>query len=147
MSHDQDVFERAHLAWEAGDFARFLSYLHDDILYVVNVDGMQVPYAMSAVGKADVEDRLQLLLDTFEVTKFKIEHIVHEQEASRSLVHGVYRHRETGEVLDIRVRFRGWAKDDRLVRIEEIHDGRFIEAFERYVFHMQNAAQGRGSQT
>ena len=138
------VFERAHLAWEAGDFERFLSYIHDDIVYTVNVDGLQVPYAMSAVGKADVQDRLQLLLDTFRVVKFKTERLVHGDDFSRSLVHGVYLHRKTGEVLDVKVRFMGWLKDGLLVRIDEIHDAKFVEAFERFVFHMQTAADERG---
>ena len=62
-------------------------FLHDDIIYIVNVDGMQVPYAMSGLGKADVQDRLQLVLETFVVTKFDVENIVHEDECSRSLVH------------------------------------------------------------
>lgn len=135
------VFSRAHLAWEAGDFERFMSYIADDIVYLVNVDGMQVPYAMSAVGKADVQDRLQLLLDTFEVKKFKIERLVSEVDYSRSLVHAVYRHKKTGEVLDVKVRFQGWVKDGLLTRLEEIHDARFIEAFERFVYHMQKAAE------
>ncbi len=138
------VFERAHLAWEAGDFERFLSCIHDDIVYTVNVDGLQVPYAMSAVGKADVQDRLQLLLDTFRVVKFKTERLVHGGDFSRSLVHGVYLHRKTGEVLDVKVRFMGWLKDGLLVRIDEIHDAKFVEAFERFVFHMQAAADERG---
>jgi hypothetical protein len=31
-----------------------------------------------------------------------------------------------------------------LKRIEEIHDARFIEAYERFVFHMMQAAGVRG---
>src|SRR5262249_29615157 len=73
LAEQRSAFERAHLAWEAGDFDGFLDLLDDNILYIVNVDGMQVPYAMSAVGKTDVQDRLQLLLDTFDVTTFAIE--------------------------------------------------------------------------
>jgi ketosteroid isomerase-like protein len=132
----------AHRAWEAGDFDRFMSFIAEDILYLVNVDGQSVPYAMSAVGKTDVADRLQLLLDTFDVTTFAVETVVHEACSTRTRVHGVYRHKKTGEVLDIRVRFRCWVEEGLLVRIEETHDARYVEAFERFVFHMQIAASG-----
>lgn len=134
----------AHLAWEAGNFPRFMSLIAEDILYIVNVDGMSVPYAMSAVGKTDVAQRLQLLLDTFDVTTFAVEHLVHEPESTRTRVHGVYRHKKTGETLDIRVRFRCWVQHGLLVRVEETHDARYIEAFERMVFHLQQAAAGAG---
>lgn len=131
----------AHLAWRDGDFTRFMSLIADDIVYIVNVDGMAVPYAMSALGKTDVADRLRLLLDTFDVTTFDVEHLVHEAQSTRTRVHGVYRHKSTGEVLDVKLRFRGWVKDGLLVRIEETLDARYIEAFERLVFHLQTAAQ------
>ena len=98
MSSPEDVFLQAHKNWAEGDFDEFLKLLHDDIIYLVNVDGQQVPYAISAVGKTDVQDRLQLLLDTFVVTKFAAEWIVHEDGSSRSLVHGVYLHKRTGEI-------------------------------------------------
>ena len=143
LDEQRSAFLRAHRAWEAGDFDGFMSQLAEDIVYIVNVDGMQVPYAMSAVGKTDVQDRLQLLLDTFVVTTFAMESIVHEPDLSRSLVHGVYRHKATGEILDIKLRFRAWVENGLLTRIEEIHDARYIEAYERFVFHVQNTAQGR----
>lgn len=130
----------AHLAWEAGDFDLFMSYIAEDIIYIVNVDGIQVPYAMSAVGKSDVAQRLQLLLYTFDVATFDVQHIAHEAESTRTRVHGVYRHKKTGEVLDIHLRFRGWVTNGLLTRIEETLDARYIEAFERFVFHMQVAA-------
>jgi ketosteroid isomerase-like protein len=144
-SEDRAAFVRAHEKWATGDFDGFLDFLHDDIIYIVNVDGMQVPYAMSGLGKADVQDRLQLVLETFVVTKFDVENIVHEDEYSRSLVHGVYRHKKTGEILDFKLRFRAWIDNGLITRMEEILDAPFIEAYERFVFYMQSAAEGRGS--
>ncbi len=116
----------------------------EDVTYAVNVDGMQVPYAMSAFGKSDVRDRLALLLQTFEVTTFDVENVAHEKDHSRALVHGIYRHKATGEILDVRIRFKAWYRDGLILRAEEIQDGRYIEAFERFVFHMQNAGGGIG---
>ena len=96
LAEQRSAVLRAHHAWQAGDFDGFLSQLAEEIIYIVNVDGMQVPYAMSAVGKTDVQDRLQLLLDTFVVTTFDIESLVHEADHSRSVVHGIYRHKRRG---------------------------------------------------
>ncbi len=141
LAEERSVFERAHQAWADGDFEAFMNCVTDDVLYTVNVDGQQVPYAMSAVGKTDLQDRLQLLLDTFEVMTFDVERMVHDEAFSRSLVHGVYRHRRTGEILDIKVRFNGWVRDGLLMHVEEIHDARYIEAYDRFIFHMMQAAQ------
>ena len=141
IADERSPFLQAHHAWAAGDFDGFMHWIADDILYIVNVDGLQVPYAMSSVGKQDLHDRLQLLLDTFYVTTFALEKLVHEADHSCSVVHGVYHHKKTGEVLDVTLRFRGWVENGVLTRMEEIHDARYIEAFERFVFFMESASK------
>ena len=45
-----------------------------------------------------------------------------------------------GQVLDVTLRFRGWVENGVLTRMEEIHDARYIEAFERFVLFMESAA-------
>jgi ketosteroid isomerase-like protein len=137
---ERALFVEAHLAWGRGDFEGFMALLDDDVTYIVNVDGIQVPYAMSAVGKEDARGRFQLLLETFEVTTFDVLKVIDGEDHFTSAVHGVYRHKATKEILDVRVRFRGWLRNGKFVRIEEIHDARYVEAFERFVFHIQNAA-------
>jgi ketosteroid isomerase-like protein len=139
-TREQEIFVGALRAWAEGDFEGLMALFHEDVTYIVNVDGMQVPYAMSAVGKNDVRDRLGLLLHTFDVTTFDLENVAHEADHSRALVHGVYKHKATGEILDIRVRFKAWYRDDLIITVEEIQDGRYIEAFERFVYFLQQAA-------
>ena len=137
-------FVKAHELWAAGKFTAFMDLMHEDITYIVNVDGQQVPYAMSAVGREDLRDRLQLLLDTFDVTQFKILEIYPASDGITSLVHGIYRHKATTEILDIRVRFCArYDAAGKIAQMEEIHDARYIEAFERFVFFIANAASGR----
>lgn len=142
MTLDQDraALSKALLAWKAQDLDALLAYMADDILYIVNVDGLQVPYAMSALGKDDVRGRLELVLATFELQSYSVEKIVHEPDHSRALAHGVYRHRKTGEILDIHLRFCAWIQHGLLVRVHELHDAAYIEAFERFVTHLQAAA-------
>jgi ketosteroid isomerase-like protein len=136
------AFEQAHIRWAASDLEGFLSLITDDILYTVNVDGLAVPYASSALGKEDLRQRLQLLLDTFTVDMFEPERIVAEPDHYRSVVEAKYTHKTTGEVLAVRVRFRVWFRAGLIFRMDEHHDAAYVEAFQRFVFHMQNAAQG-----
>jgi ketosteroid isomerase-like protein len=139
---ERAAFETAHVRWAASDLEGFLELLTEDVLYNVNVDGLAVPYASSALGKEDVRQRLQLLLDTFSVDKFEPESIVSEGDRWRSIVIGHYTHHETREVLRVRVRFRVWFRDGLICRMDEHHDAAYVEAFQRFVFHIQNAARG-----
>ncbi len=59
------------------------------------------------VGKEQVRQRMLLLLDTFIVNAFVMEYLVHEPTYSRSSVLGYYKHKKTGERLDIKLRFHG----------------------------------------
>ena len=139
---DRAAFEQAHSRWAVGDLEGFLDLFTEDVLYNVNVDGLAVPYASSALGKEDVRQRLQLLMLTFTVDKFVPESIVDAADHCRSVVIGHYTHRKTGEVLKVRVRFRVWFRDGLISRMDEHHDAAYVEAFQRFVFHLQNAAQG-----
>jgi ketosteroid isomerase-like protein len=144
-SAEHTAFEHAHIRWAASDLEGFLDLLTEDVLYTVNVDGLAVPYASSALGKEDVRQRLQLLLDTFTVDKFEPESIVPEGDHWRSVVIGHYTHRTTGEVLKVRVRFRVWFRGGLISRFDEHHDAAYVEAFQRFVFHLQNAVRDNGN--
>ena len=141
LADERPAFLEALQAWKAQDLDRLMTFIAEDILYLVNVDGIQVPYAMSAVGKEDLRGRLQLVIDTFALQSYTIDKIVHEPEHSRALAHGVYRHRATGEILDIRLRFFAWFDKGLLVRVHELHDASYIMAFEQFVFHLMTAAE------
>lgn len=136
-------FVTAHIRWAKSDLEGFLKLFTEDVLHTVNVDGLAVPYASSALGKEDVRQRLQLLLHTFTVDKFEPESFHDEADHCRSVVVGHYTHRVTGEVLRVKVRFRVWFRDGLISRMSEHHDAPYVEAFERLVFHLQNAAEGK----
>ena len=140
LAYDRNPFYRAHVAWAAGDLDVFLSNLDDDIVYIVNVDGITAPYASSAVGKEDVRFRFQFLLDTFRVDIFEIESFEEGPEFDHSVVRGSYLHKQTGERLDVKFRFRGWTQNGLLVRLEEQHDAAYVIAFERFVRYLGNEA-------
>jgi ketosteroid isomerase-like protein len=139
------LFEQAHQAWIAGDFLAFMDLFHDDIVWLVNMDGINAPFASSAVGKEDLRWRLQHMMDVFSIDGFNIETMEHGFDSCRSEVRIHYVHRRTGEPLDVMVRFTGWQKDGLLVRFEERADAAYVAAYTRFVQYLMDTGQGRPS--
>ena len=48
------------------------------------------------------------------------------------------------EILDAMIRFNAWVEDGKIKRVEEFVDARYLEAYERFVAHMQSAAAADG---
>ncbi|MBN9260575.1 MAG: nuclear transport factor 2 family protein [Hyphomicrobium sp.] len=140
IHHERAAVHRALERWAAGDLEGALAQFSEDILYIVNVDGLAVPFVASSLGKEDLRQRLQLIKATFYEDKFEPESVIHEADYSRAIVNVENRHRATGERLCVRLRLRYWVEDGLIVRAEEHLDAQYIEAFQRFVFHMENAA-------
>lgn len=140
IADKKTAFYRAHVAWGLSDLEGYLAFLTEDVVHTVNLEGQGVPYAIGTEGKSALRPRLQLLLDTFVINAFVVESVVHEAEFSRSQVLGYYRHRKTGERLDMKMRFRAWRRDALFYRIEEYYDAAYLAAFERFATHLQAAA-------
>lgn len=135
------VFREVHNLMAEGRVDEFVSFMHEDIEYIVNVDGQQVPYVMSALGREDLRDRLNLLFETFDVLDYAVEDIAPEPDRVTTFVRGLYRHKATGQTLDIRFRVRVWCNGDGLsTRIEEIHDAPYLEAFQRFMIYLEDKA-------
>lgn len=131
-------FESAHQRWIDGDLAGFLALFDEAIEWRVNLDGMNLPYAMSAVGVEDLRWRLQHMIDTFEIEGFGVAEIAHGSQNCRSKVDLRYRHRATKVLLEVRVRFTGWQVNGRILRFEERADADFVHAYDRFIrFLMQ----------
>lgn len=139
------AFEQAHLKWIAGDFIAFMALFDEDIVWIVNIDGINVPYASSALGKEDLRWRLQHMMDVFSIDAFNVELIEHGPETCRSVVQLGYIHKRTGEPLDVKLRFTGWARDGRLVRMEERADASYVEAYAKFVQYLEDSGNGKAS--
>ncbi len=138
---ERAAFHLVHERWAAGDLDGVMQLFDEDVLHLINVDGFAVPYAASSYGKEDLRLRLQLVIDAFYVDTFEIESYAHEREFSRSVVTTQKTHKKTGERLCERLHFRYWFKSGLIVRVEERHDAPYMEAFQRLVRHMENAAR------
>jgi hypothetical protein len=91
------VFKEVHNLMGQGRVDEFVSFMHEDIEYIVNVDGQQVPYVMSALGREDLRDRMNMLFDTFDVLDYAVQDIVPEPDRVTTFVRGKYRHKASGE--------------------------------------------------
>lgn len=139
------AFEASHEAWAAGDFAGFLAGLHDNIEWIVNMDGIAMPYVLSSIGKEDLRWRLQHLMNIFRIERFDVEQVVHGADTCRSVVSISYVHRGTGEPLDVKLRFTGWQAGGVLVRCEERSDAAYVSAYDRFVRFLEADRQsGQG---
>lgn len=128
--------------WAAGDLEGTLAQFSEDVLYLINVDGIAVPFASSTLGKEDLRHRLQLVLHTFRKERLECESIVHEADHTRVVLLVQYKHKRTGERLCARVRLRYWVENGLIVRVVERRDARYIEAFQRLVRHIEKEARG-----
>jgi len=131
-------------AWAQRDLEATLVHMHEEIEYFVNVDPEVAPFAASANGIAALKARLQLMLDTFIFDAFVVEDIKVTPgkpgalDVSRVAVAYFYRETTTRQRLDGRFRLIVYVDGDRIVRIEELHDSHYIEAFARLVKTMQS---------
>lgn len=141
LADERKIVVTAHQYWADGDIEGFLTCFTDDVVNNVNVDGQKVPYAASATGKDAVRQRLHLLRDTFEVQAFLIENISHTTEYTRTRVLGYYKHKRTGERLDILLHFHWYVRDGLIFRVDENHDAPYVEAFQRFVAYLEAAAK------
>jgi len=141
LDTERAVVLRALTNWGACDLEGTLAQFAEDVLYLINVDGVMVPYASSSLGKEDLRQRLELVLETFDKEVFDIESLVHGEETSRAVVMAHYRHKNLGECLIARLRLRYWVRNGLIVRVEERRDAQYVEAFQRFILQIENDAR------
>ncbi len=132
-SETERVFRAAVSAWANRDLDVVMSLMADNVVRSINVDGEQVPFAASAVGKDAVREKLQLMLDTFEFGAFVTDFLKVDGAVARSRIMIIFRHIASGEILNTRFRLVIEQSDGLIVRMDEFHDPFYLEAFMRLV--------------
>lgn len=125
-------------AWTSRDLEGALSYLTEDVIHVLNVDGAAVPFAASVEGKPALREKLQLLLDTFEFGAIVNDSLRVEGLRGSGNYKFIYIHFASGERLTGRFRFVMERRGDQFCRIEEYHDAAYLEAFVRLIAMPRN---------
>ena len=129
-------------AWASRNLDETMRYMAPDIDFLVNVDAEIAPFAASARGRENVRTRLQLLLDTFHFDALVAEEIriaAGEPNIARVRVAYYFREKTTNQRLNGRFRLVVYVDGEQILRIEELHDGPYIEAFARLVKAMAAA--------
>lgn len=134
----RDLHRRTFTAWANGDVEATLYNVADDVIHEINVDGSLVPYAASTTDKAQMRDRLNLMLATFRIGAFVTDHLVIGGHVARSRIKINYIHRATGTRLKTSFRLVVTQQSGLIRHIEEYHDAAYIEAFERLVTKLAN---------
>lgn len=127
------VFRAAVSAWANRDLDAVMSMTADNVVRFINVDGEQVPFAASVVGKEELRAKLQLMLDTFEFGAFVTDFLKIEGAVARSRIMIIFRHVASGEILNTRFRLVIEHSEGKIVRMDEFHDPFYLEAFMRLV--------------
>lgn len=141
MNMERAPVLRALTRWAACDLEGTLAQFAEDVLYLINVDGIAVPYASSSLGKEDLRHRLELVVELFDKQVFEVESLSHEPEFTRVVVFAHYKHKNSGEILMARIRLRYWVKNGLIARVEERRDAQYVEAFQRFILQIENDAR------
>jgi len=125
-------------AWTHRDIEAALSFMTEDVVHVLNIDGTIAPYFASVEGKSALREKLQLLLDTFDFCAVTNDSVRGDDSKAAASFKFNYRHVATRERLTGRFRFVIYLRDGMICRIEEIHDAAYVEAFVRLISTPRN---------
>ena len=120
-------------AWTNRDLEGALSFMTEDVVHILNIDGAVVPFAASVEGKPALREKLQFLLDTFEFGALVNDGLRVEGRKATGHYKFIYIHFASGERLSGSFRFITEQRDGLIFRMEEYHDAAYVEAFVRLV--------------
>lgn len=129
----RSLMETLHAAWRARDLDAALETMAETVVHSINMDRSDPPYVATCVGKAEVRERLQLVLDTFIFERWERLSGSADKDTGRAMVAAVVRHPASGTVLDSRFRFFYRARGGKFVLIEETLDFDQVERFLKLV--------------
>jgi ketosteroid isomerase-like protein len=139
---DNEAVVRSFFAcWEAQDVELTAMHFHDDIVYELHSVTRELPYTGVTRGKEPVRDVLFTILKDFDYLKYKSHINSVEGDVVRAQVAFLYRHRQSGEVLDGTRRLVFQIKDDLIIRMDRYHDDRLVDAFMRLTRQREAARQ------
>jgi ketosteroid isomerase-like protein len=137
----QAVVASFFASWEAQDVELTSMHFHEDIIYELHSVTRELPYAGVTRGREACRDIMFTILKDFDYLKYEARINRVEGEVVRTHVSFIYRHRESGEVLEGTRRLVFVVRDGFIVRLERFHDDECVDAFIRLT--RQRAATNR----
>jgi len=138
---NREVVASFFASWGVQDVEWTLEHLHEDIVYEMHVDAVELPFFRVTRGKEACRDALFAILRDFDYLKY--EPTINSVKGSlvRASIAFRYRHRATGEELEGSRRLVFKLKDGLIVRIDGYHDAKLFEAFMRLMKHRLDTNQ------
>ena len=125
------IVRRVLECWANREIEPALDCMTDDIQHVVNIDGQTTPVGATSVGKPQLREKLQLILDTFLFDAYVVDYLKETDGGARAGLLVYYRHRISGGTLNVRYRLVFTLRDGLIAVVEELHDAAYVEAFMR----------------
>lgn len=123
------IVKRCYVGWSAGDIPAILNCLSDDCVYALNVPQDVLEFAGEHTGKPAIEQCLTAMLREFSYLAIAVDSLVANDGAARAQIVYYYRHNDSGQRLDGRLRHVWTLAAGRVVRLEEFHDVALLKAF------------------
>lgn len=116
-------------AWTNQNIERALSYVAENVEWRMHIDQQTIGFAGIAKGREGLRQRMDDALTVYELVAFDVKYIDFVGQNARTQVRADYRHRASGQILDLTIRsvFRVVAKE--IVEVDEYHDADRIRAF------------------
>jgi ketosteroid isomerase-like protein len=117
-----DVVRLAWRHWAARKKDAVLDLCSTSVVYALHVPKDVLPFGGVTVGKFALSERLQTMLEQFEVLQYDGEVLSEEAETARGIIRYRFRHRSTGAVTEGIMRQIVWVRDGLLTQIETFKD-------------------------
>lgn len=128
-----EVVNGFNAAWAGGDIDKAISYVAEDAVYALHISGEALPHGGENLGREKIEAALRRVREDFEYILYRPFKLTADGDTVRFQVEFMYRHRDSGEMLNGRFRMVIQVRDGLLVRTDEYHDRAKVEAFMRLV--------------
>lgn len=115
-----DVLLAVWKAWQVRNKTAILELAANDVVYAIYVPSDILPFGGETVGKAALSDRLQSMIDQFEVLEYEGTVVGINGDMVRGQVSYRFRHRVTGEVSEGTMR-----------HVVQVQDG-LVKSFKTY---------------
>ena len=128
-----EVVNGFNAAWAGGDIDKAISYVAEDAVYALHISGEALPHGGETLGREKIAAALRRVREDFEYILYRPFKLTADDSTVRFQVEFMYRHRDSGEVLNGRFRMVMQVEDGLLTRTDEYHDRAKVDAFMRLV--------------
>lgn len=136
----QTVLTKFCQAWARQDLPGTLALAHDNVVYEMFIPQDIVLFGGKTQGKAAMSDRMQTILEQFDMLRFDVIDSKIADNAEHARVAFAFRHKVAEETISGTMRLKARVQDGLIVDFKEYHDVDKIRAFMRLVAHQAGGA-------